>query len=77
MLTPEMVTPIGVFALLESGCIEVWRTKSGSLVGIETEDDPKTVTIARLHLGDDLSRAYRYQGTARDRNVHLMTGRVV
>jgi hypothetical protein len=76
MLAPEMMLAIGVFALLESGCIEVWRTKSGSLIGIEASNDAKDVTIVRLQLGDDLQRAFRYDGTARDRNVHAMTGRV-
>lgn len=34
MLSQCMLTPIGVFALLESGFTEVWLLKSGELLGI-------------------------------------------
>src|SRR5262245_12990411 len=41
MLAREMLVPIGIFALLEAGCNEVWLLKDGGLVGIETTDAPE------------------------------------
>jgi hypothetical protein len=37
MMTPDMLAPVAVFALLESGCTEVLLYKSGSLIGIEPQ----------------------------------------
>ena len=41
MLAPDLLTFIGVFALLESGCREVWLTKSRQVLGIEADDEPE------------------------------------
>ena len=79
MLVPELFIPLAIFALLEHGCREVWRTKSGGLIGIEPADDPERVAaVQRLHTEtDNLVRRYAYAGTAGDRNQHQMTGRIV
>ena len=79
MLVPEMFIPLAIFALLEHGCREVWRTRSGGLVGIESTDDPERVeAVQRFYTDtDNLVRRYAYAGTAGDRNRHEMTGRVV
>lgn len=77
MLVPELFIPLGIFTLLEHGCREVWRTKSGGLVGIELADDQERVeTVKRLY-ADNFARRYAYAGTAGDRNRHEMTGRVM
>ena len=79
MLVPELLIPLAIFALLEHGCCEVWRTKSGDLVGIESADDPERIAaVKRLYTDtDNFVRRYAYAGTAGDRNRHEMTGRVV
>ena len=79
MLATEMFVPLAVFALLENGCREVWRTKSSGLVGIEPDDDPEQVeAVKQSYAGsDNLVRRYAYGGTAGDRNRHAMTGRIV
>jgi hypothetical protein len=75
MLAPEMLVPLAVFALLESGCKEVYAVKGGCF-GIEYRDPPDTVeSLQRWHAGNEMRRL-AYQGTARDRNVHVMSGRV-
>lgn len=73
MLAPEMLVPVGIFALLESGCTEVWR-QGDCLWGVEPSDsDQQKETFLRMHAD---VRRYAYRGTAGDRNVHLMSGRV-
>ena len=77
MLAPDLLPFIGVFALLEAGCREVWLTKSRKVFGIEAEDMPDQVeAFTRIH-ANDLARRFAYGGTAGDRNQHMMTGRVV
>jgi hypothetical protein len=77
MLAPDLLPFIGVFALLEAGCHEVWLTKGQTVVGIEPDDPPDRVdSFKRLH-ANDLARRFGYSGTAGDRNQHMMTGRVV
>jgi hypothetical protein len=77
MLTPDMWQPIGIFALLESGCREVWLMRNGSLLGIEPQDTPEELSNILLAPGNfQLTRRYAYRGTAGDRNVHQMTGRI-
>jgi len=72
MIAPEMFVPLGIFALLESGCTEVWR-KGDSLFGIEPSDSEQQLAFLRTQ-GE--MRRYAYRGTAGDRNLHLMSGRV-
>lgn len=77
MLAPELLVPVGVFALLENGCSEVWLTKGRSLVGLESDDSSQVVENFRQVYAENLTRRFAYRGTAGDRNVHAMTGRVV
>jgi hypothetical protein len=77
MMSREMLVPIGIFALLESGCVQVWQDANGSLLGIERDDPPDQVASVEKMCQPELVRKYAYQGTAGDRNVHLMSGRTV
>ena len=79
MLVPELFIPLAIFALLEHGCREVWRTKSGGLIGIESTDAPERVeAVQRVCTEtDNFMRRYAYAGTAGDRNQHQMSGRIV
>ena len=53
-----------------------WLTKSSGVVGIEPDDSPDRVEAFKRFHADDLSRRFRYAGTAGDRNRHVMSGRV-
>jgi hypothetical protein len=76
MLGPELLPFLGVFALLEDGCPEVWMTKGNVVIGIEPTDTAEQVeAFQRLHR-DALARRFAYRGTAGDRNQHMMSGRV-
>ena len=77
MLAPEVLTLVGVFALLESGCCEVWLTKGNELVGFEASDSPEQVESFKAGYANDLKRRFAYAGTMGDRNQHVMSGRVV
>jgi hypothetical protein len=75
MLTPEMLVPIAVFALLEAGCREVYVI-GGAVVGIEADDaEAEVQTLLRHHEGQ-VGRRFAYHGPHRDRNQHQMSGRV-
>ncbi len=73
MLTHEMLTPLAVFALLESGCREVWVTDRAA-IGIEGTDSDEQV--ARLKQVYKLQRRFAFHGPFQDRNQHQMSGRV-
>ena len=76
MLVPDLLVPIAVFALLESGCVEVF-TLPHCAFGMEQDDDREEhLTVIKHFHGTDKLRRFAYQGTARDRNVHQMSGRV-
>ena len=74
MLSHELLIPLGIFALLESGCSEVWMVWN-ALVGIEPADNPHVVEITRKRHGEQLRRILSY-GRHGDRNVHQFSGRV-
>ena len=76
MLAREVLPFVGIFALLEDGCLEVWLTKGNALVGIERTDEPEEVERFKRFHADDLVRRFAYAGTAGDRNQHMMSGRV-
>ena len=76
MLTREMLEPLAVFALLEAGCKEVYLVKN-SVVGIEASDPPTAIEDVKRWSGVEYARRYAYRGTAGDRNVHVMSGRIV
>jgi len=77
MLPPDLLSFIGVFALLEDGCREVWLTKGQTVIGMEVEDSPDQVEAFQRFHAKDLVRRFGYAGTVGDRNQHMMTGRVV
>lgn len=76
MLAPDLLPFVGVFALLESGCREVWLTKSRQVIGIEADDEPDQAELLKRYCGDELARRFAYAGTAGDRNQHVMSGRI-
>jgi hypothetical protein len=76
LLSPEMLVPLAVFALLESGCSECWVFANGGVLGVEPSDSQDRVELCRRFVSEQLIRTLRYGGTAGDRNVHLMTGRI-
>jgi len=75
LLPPTMFVPLGVFALLESGCTEVWQIGE-SLIGMEPTDTTDERERASEVYGTRRNRIFRYDGTAGDRNVHMMSGRI-
>jgi hypothetical protein len=85
LLTPELLLPLGLFALLESGCTEVWwlnqaessPTSTRALFGIEPTDHPEHLVWLTGAVTSNHLRRFAYRGTAGDRNVHLLSGRVV
>lgn len=78
MLARDMYVPIAVFALLESTCKEVWLLKDECLRGIESHDSEEYIELHRKLAEEDKSiiRVFSYHGTAGDRNIHEMTGRI-
>lgn len=75
MLTHEMLKPLAVFALLESGCKEVYLVKD-SIHGMEATDPPDLIEQVKRWSDVEYARRFAYAGTAGDRNVHVMSGRV-
>lgn len=73
LLSPEMRIPLSVFALLESGCTEAWIVED-AVLGIEPADTTAFRAEARKRYTP--SRVLRYAGTAGDRHVHVMSGRI-
>ena len=71
MLPHEMLVPLGIFALLESGCSEVWRNGE-TLIGVEQGDPDNQVEQAVRNC----LRRYAYHCTAGSRNRREFTGRV-
>lgn len=76
MLVREMLQPLAVFALLEGGCREVYLVGE-SVVGMEAGDPPDAIEQVKRWAKVDYARRLAYAGTAGDRNVHVMSGRVV
>ena len=75
MLTQEMLIPLAVFALLESGCKEAYLM-GGGVLGIEAGDPPDAAETMRKVYRVEYARRFSYGGTAGDRNTHVMSGRV-
>jgi hypothetical protein len=74
MLSRESLVPLGIFALLEDGCTEVYILNE-NVIGLEADDPPDTLNVMCLAYGAERSRRFSYGGTAGDRNVHQMSGR--
>lgn len=73
LLSHECLVPLGVFCLLHAGCTEVWLLDR-AVVGIEAADDPGA--IGRMREFTPPLRVLRPEGTAGDRNVRCMSGRI-
>ena len=73
MITPDMIVPLAVFALLESGCHEVWVTDRIA-IGIDPDDSEHDVE--RMKRVYKPVRRFAYHGPFRDRNQHQMSARV-
>ena len=73
MLTQEMILPLAVFALLESGCREVWVTDRAA-IGVEADDSDEDVE--RMKQVFKPVRCFAFHGPHQDRNQHQMSGRV-
>lgn len=67
LLTWEMVLPLGVFALLENGCSEVFL-RDRSVVGLQPDEQPAVVEQWQQHQAERLGRRLAYRGTVDDRN---------
>jgi hypothetical protein len=76
LLANEMFVPVAVFALLESGCTEVWTVHQRHVVGFEPSDSAAAIEHFKQFNSEYLGRRFGYFGTVGDRNVHEMTGRV-
>lgn len=76
LLPPDFWVPLGIFALLESGCAEVWCAENRSLLGIEPTDASELIEAHRVLLGGTPVRRFAYRGTAGDRTVHVISGRI-
>jgi hypothetical protein len=75
MVSPEFVVPLAVFCLLENGCKVVLLARDNTVHGFKDEAGETEARVVQvLHGG--IQRAFRYGGTAGDRNVHQFTGRV-
>ena len=73
MLAREMLVPLAVFALLESGCREVWVTDRAA-IGVDPGDsDEEVECMKRVYKP---VRRFAYHGPFQDRNQHQMSGRV-
>jgi hypothetical protein len=76
MMPHDFLPFVGIFALLEDRCPEVWLTKGNGLVGIEESDAAEEIQRFKQFHARDLVRRFAYSGTAGDRNRHMMSGRV-
>ena len=76
LLAPEVLTGISVFALLETGCTECWLCRNGTVFGVELDDPSEQIAASKRMRADNIVRLFRSQGTAGDRNVHVMSGRI-
>ena len=66
---------VAVFCLLEAGCEVVYLSQRGAVVGVKEGADEVDLKVASV-LGGGFVRSFRAGGTAGDRNVHEMSGRV-
>jgi hypothetical protein len=76
MLAPEMLVPIAMFALLDVGCLEVWVIEPRRVVGIASSDSSEAVEAFRQDVRRISARRLAPHGTAGDRNIHVMSGRI-
>jgi hypothetical protein len=70
MLSPDTLSIVGIHALLDAGCYEVWMTKNCGLVGLEQSDSPEELRRLQLRYGENL--ACRFSGNERISNQERM-----
>lgn len=68
MLFPEILLMIGVYALFDDGCHEVWTTRNLGLVGIQQGDSQQAIENLQLYYGNELIQRYTCQDTIGNRN---------
>ena len=73
MLSRETFLPLAVFAMLESGCKEVWLAEHPA---IAVEDDDSEVQVELMKKVAKPHRRFAFHGPNQDRNQHQMSGRV-
>jgi hypothetical protein len=73
MLSPAMLSILGVYALLDDGCHEVWMTKSQGLVGIQQGDSQDVIANINLWYGDDLAYRFFHPGTSCNWNPSVIS----
>jgi hypothetical protein len=66
MLASEILPVVGVYALLESGCVKVWQMKNGELIGVEPSDSRATVDAFMKGHSSYVIRGYTYATSADD-----------
>lgn len=59
LLSPELFSIIGVYALFDDGCREVWMTRNWDLVGIQQCDSRQTVYNLQMCYGHDLVHCFQ------------------
>jgi hypothetical protein len=74
MLSPQFFAPLAAFALLDDGFAEVWILKSGTVVGIEKDEDPERSKFWRTAYEGHIDRILR---NVAPRHTHQMSGRTV
>ena len=76
VMVPHLMLPfLGIFALLEAGCTEIWIDKDNRLYGMERSDSSEDAERLRKH-HPNLTRRFGYAGDCGDRNQHQMSGRI-
>jgi hypothetical protein len=66
MLTPELLPILGVYALLDDGCREVWTTRNSGLVGIQADDPLQIVESLQAWYGSDVVQRFVHPLTIGD-----------
>lgn len=84
LLTGDLACTVAIFSMLDIGCAEVWQpyAKDGKLTwelfGL-TSDELLEAQDPANRWGSGAAnehRRWRYAGTAGDRNIHVMSGRI-
>ncbi len=72
MLGPEILSMIGVYALFDDGCHEVWMTKTYGLVGIQHGDSQEVINGLDLLYRADRVYCFVYLDTAANLNPSIL-----
>lgn len=75
MVTQEMLIPLAVFSLLESGTCREVHLMGSVVIGIEAGDPPDAAETMRKIYRVEYSRRFSY-GPHGGRNQHMMSGRI-